>query len=107
MALVQFGALTPLEMASKLSSMPARMLGLHGKGHFSEGADADVTVLDPKINQPVMSLVAGELIMLDGQPIGKGGKLLVAPQGEQTARDSGLPYEVLDLSTSKLYEAFS
>jgi len=106
MALVQFGALSPLEMAAKLSYVPARMLGLHSKGHFSEGADADITVLDPRVNEPIMSLVAGKLIMLDGRPIGAGGTLLVTPQGEQTAKDSGLPYEVLDLSTSKLYEGF-
>ena len=38
MALVKFGALTPLEMATKLSLTPARMMGLPNKGHFSEGA---------------------------------------------------------------------
>jgi hypothetical protein len=107
MALVQFGALTPLEMATKLSWMPARMLGLGNKGHFSTGADADITVLDPAANQPVMSLVAGKLIMLDGRSIGSGGTLLVTRDGEQAAKDSGLPYQVLDLAQSKLYAGFS
>ena len=106
MALVQFGALTPLEMATKLSLSPARMLGLVNKGHFSLGADADITVLDPAVNRPVMSLVAGKLIMLDGRPIGSGGTLLVTQEGEKTAKDSGLPYQVLDLSQSKLYEGY-
>ena len=107
MALVQFGALTPLDMATKLSWMPARMLGLGNKGHFSTGADADITVLDPSANQPVMSLVAGKLIMLDGRSIGSGGTLLVTRDGEQTAKDSGLHYQVLDLAQSKLYAGFS
>ena len=34
MALVKFNALTPLEMATKLSLTPARMLGLSNKGAF-------------------------------------------------------------------------
>ena len=103
MALVQFGALTPLEMATKLSWMPARMLGLVNKGHLSPGADADITVLDPSINGPVMSLVSGRLIMLEGRAIGSGGTLLVTTEGVAAARESGLPYRVLDLSQSKLY----
>ncbi|MCI0441484.1 MAG: amidohydrolase family protein [Chloroflexi bacterium] len=106
MALTQFGAFTPLEMATKLSWTPARMLGLLDKGHFSEGADADITVLDPRINQPVMSLVAGRLIMLDGRPVGSGGTLLVTSEGEHAAKDSGLPYQVIDLSKSKLYAGY-
>lgn len=106
MALVQFGALTRLELACKLSLTPARMLGLHDKGHFSEGADADITVLDPALNEPVMSFVAGEPIMIGGQVVGTGGRLMVTPQGEATARDSGLPYQVLDLSQSKLYAGY-
>lgn len=106
MALVQFGALTPLEMATKLSWMPARMFGLLNKGHFSEGADADITIMDPSINKPVMSLVAGRLIMQDGMAIGSGGTLLVTNEGIATAKTSGLPYQVVDLSRSKLYEGY-
>ena len=106
MALVQFGALTPLEMATKLSWMRARMLGLVNKGHLSPGADADMTMLDSSINKPVVSLVAVRLIMLDGRPVGSGGTLLVTSEVVKTAKDSGLPYQVLDLSQSKLYEGF-
>ena len=107
MALVAFNALTPLEMAEKLSWNAAKMLGLYNKGNFSEGADADVTVLDPERNQPEMSLVAGKLIMYKGQPVGSGGTLLVAQEGRRIAAASGLPYQVIDLSQSKLYEGFT
>ena len=107
MALVQFGALTPLEMAVKLSWNPSRMLGLLSKGHFSPGADADITVLDPARNQPRMSLVAGKIIMDQGKVTGSGGTLLVTGQGEEAARNSGLPYQVVDLSRSKLYEGYN
>jgi hypothetical protein len=106
MALVRFGALTPLEMATKLSLTPARMMGLSNKGHFSSGADADITILDPSINEPVMSFVAGEMIMINGRPVGRGGTLLVHPQGEKTAKESGIPYEIVDLAQSKLYAGF-
>ena len=106
MALVEFGALTPLEMAEKLSWGPARMMGLWNKGHFTPGADADITILDPERNQPVMSFVRGSLIMHYGRPVGSGGTLLVAPEGEPTARESGLPYQVVELSESKLYAGF-
>ena len=106
MALVEFGALTPLEMAEKLSWGPARMMGLWNKGHFTPGADADITVLDPERNRPAMSFVGGSMIMHYGRPVGSGGTLLVAPEGESAARESGLPYKVVELSESKLYAGY-
>ena len=107
MALVEFGALTPLEMADKLSWTPARMMGLLNKGHFTPGADADITVVDPDRNAPVMSFVAGSMIMSHGRSVAEGGTLLVTPAGESAVSRSGLPFQVVDLSESKLYEGFS
>ncbi len=103
MALVEFGALTRLEMVEKLSSNPARMIGLLDKGHFTPGADADITVLDPERNEPVMSFVAGSMIMFRGRSVGRGGTLIVTKNGEQYAEESGLPYSVVDLGHSGLY----
>ena len=103
MALVKFGALTPLEMATKLSLTPARMLGLPSKGHFSEGADADITVIDPQTNEPTMSFVAGKPIMIDGHVVGSGGTLMITPAGRRAAEASGLPYQVVDMTATKLY----
>ena len=103
MALVKFGALTPLEMATKLSLTPARMMGLPNKGHFSEGADADVTVINPDTNEPTMSFVAGKPIMIDGHVVGNGGTLLVTAQGRRAVESSGLPYQVVDMAGTKLY----
>ncbi len=107
MALVEFGALTPLEMAEKLSWGPARMMGLWNKGHFTPGADADITVLDPQRNKAVMSFVAGSMIMHYGRPVGAGGTLLVTREGKSAAEESGLPYQVVDLSESKLYAGYA
>ena len=103
MALVKFGALAPLEMAMKLSLTPARMLGLPNKGHFSEGADADITIINPETNEPTMSFVAGKPIMIDGHVVGSGGTLLITAAGRRAAEASGLPYQVVDMAGTKLY----
>ena len=103
MALVKFGALTPLEMATKLSLTPALMLGLPSKGHFGEGADADITVINPETNEPTMSFVAGKPIMIDGHVVGSGGTLLVTQAGRRAAESSGLRYQVVEMAGTKLY----
>jgi len=106
MALVRFGALTPMEMANKLSWTPSRMVGLLNKGHFSQGADADITVVDPHSGEPVMSFVDGDPIMINGEVIGKGGRILVTVAAERTMSDSGVKYQVIDLAESKLYQNY-
>jgi len=106
MALVRFGAFTPMDMASKLSWTPSRMMGLLNKGHFSQGADADITVIDPDSGEPVMSFVDGDPIMINGEVIGKGGRILVTAAAERTMSDSGVKYQVIDLAESKLYQNY-
>lgn len=103
MALVAFGALSMDEAVIKLSYTPSRLMGLLNKGHFSEGADADVTIVNPGTGKASMSLVAGEMIMLNGRAIGKGGTWLVLDEGKQAAEATGLPYQVINLENSKLY----
>lgn len=107
LALVRFGALTPLEMATKLSWNPSRMVGLVDKGHLSEGADGDVTVVDPERGRAVLGVVAGQVIMRDGEALGSGGTLLVTGAGESAAKAFGLPYETLDLTRSKVYAGYT
>ena len=74
-ALVRFGALSPLEMVEKLSYNPSRMFGLLKKGHFSPGADGDVTVIDPAAGKAVRTYVAGttRARRRAGGPIGRYG----------------------------------
>jgi len=105
-AMVALGALTPLEMAAKLSWNPSRMFGLTTKGHLSPGADADVTVVDPETGKPTLSLVAGKVVMRGGGATGSGGTLLVTSAGEAAAKESGLGYQVIDLAQSKLYQGW-
>ncbi len=85
LALVRFGALTLAEFVHKASTAGARMLGLAAKGHLTPGADADITVLDLARGLPVLSLVGGEVVMVEGVAVGRGGRLLTA-QDEATAK---------------------
>ena len=104
MALVAFGALTISEAVIKLSYSPSRMMGLLNKGQLSEGADADITVVNPRTGKATMSLVAGELIMLNRRVVGKGGTWLILEEGRKAAESKGLPYEIINLEESKMYE---
>ena len=103
MALVIFGALSISEAVKKLSCNPAEMLGLKNRGHFSQGAEADITIVDPSTGKACMSFVKGNVIMKDGKSVSQGGNWLILAEGEKIAKNSGIPYEIIDLSLSKLY----
>ncbi len=45
--LVEKGVLSWTQMAGRMSAAPARIVGLTNKGVINEGADADITVIDP------------------------------------------------------------
>ncbi len=69
------------EIAIITRSGPAKILGLHNKGHLGAGADADITLYTPHDNKetmfelPRMVIKSGELIVEQGEirsaPIGK------------------------------------
>ena len=103
MSLVNFGALSLDDAVMKLSYNPSRMLGLENRGHFTEGAEADITIIDQNIGKAVMSFVKGKMIMKDGMSLMNGGNWLILSEGKELAEKSGLPFEILDLSKSKLY----
>ena len=46
-AFVKPGILTIMDMAEKMSTNPAEILGLHDKGSISEGKTADIVIFDP------------------------------------------------------------
>ena len=90
LALVKLQALTMQEFVIKASYNPARILGLANKGHFREGADADVTVLDLASQQPVMAIANGQVIMHKGFVCGIGGCIVTTAAGVGYVREKGL-----------------
>lgn len=46
--LVDKGILTPMQMVEKMSTNPAKILGLTDKGSISEGKTADLVIFDPR-----------------------------------------------------------
>ncbi len=94
--LVRLGVLTPLEMAQKLSARTAEMLGLKTKGTLSVGADADVTVLDPREGRACLGIAGGRIIMVQGRVVGTGGTLITTQKGLSRVKEWGLPIQVMD-----------
>jgi beta-aspartyl-dipeptidase (metallo-type) len=63
----------PLETALlTVTSNPARILGLRGKGRIAEGADADLTLLDPRSLEIRGVIARGRWLMRDGEILVKG-----------------------------------
>ncbi|MCH7971973.1 MAG: hypothetical protein IH960_13185, partial [Chloroflexi bacterium] len=60
--------------------------------------------VNPATGRASMSLVAGRLIMFKGRAVGRGGTWLVLEEGRAAAESSGLPFEVMNLENSRLYE---
>lgn len=71
LALVELGFLTLPELVAKASTVPARLLGLAGKGWIGAGADADLAIVDPR-TRTVTATVAG-------------GRVVHGPEGTRTA----------------------
>jgi len=104
LSLVRYGALTLKEFVLKASSNPARMFGMTSKGHLSEGADADITVLDQDQGEAVMSIAKGQVIMVDGVVTGQRGTILTTKAGERAVEKTGLHLDVIDLEDSMFYQ---
>src|SRR5215216_1465979 len=93
--LVRFGALSLAEFVQKTSINPALMLGVPEKGHLGVGAHADVTVLDLDAGRATLAIAGGELIMVDGVPIGRGARFLTTPEGEGFLRGRGFDVQAI------------
>lgn len=103
LALVKIQALTMKEFVKKTSYTPSRILGLLNKGHFSLGADADITVMNLGNQQAVLSLVNGKPIMYNGFVCGKGSRIITTANGAGYIREKGLEPIVVDLDKSSFY----
>ncbi|MGD9893222.1 MAG: amidohydrolase family protein, partial [Dehalococcoidia bacterium] len=94
--LVRAGALRLDDFVRKTSVNPAAMLGVSSKGHLGAGADADITVLDLQAGRAVLGIAGGDLIMVDGVPVGRGARFLTTPAGQRSLEAQGQPCQVLD-----------
>ncbi len=104
LALVKLQALTMKEFVQKTSYNPARILGLAQKGHFRPGADADISVLNLDKQEPVMSLVQGNVIMYNGFVCGKGSQAITTEAGADFIKAKGLTPLVVDVAQSGFYQ---
>ncbi len=80
-------------------------MGLKTKGHFSVGADADITIIDFNAQTPIHSFVMGNPVLLNKRIVGKGGTLITTKDGEQAARNAGLGAYVVDMDAIFEYRA--
>lgn len=90
LALVDFGALTLDDFVRKACLNPARMFGLDRKGHFSAGADADIAVVDPVRRKPTWVLAGGQVIVKEGNVVGRGGRVATTTRGIPFLAEKGV-----------------
>lgn len=95
--LVKFGAMTLMEFVLKSSRAAALLLGLESKGKLTEGADADITVIDYEKQKAVHAFSMGHATLLNGKAVGTGGTLLTTEQGRKAAQETGLTVRVADM----------
>lgn len=97
LSLVKFGAMTLMEFVLKSSRAAALLLGLESKGKLTEGADADITVIDYDKQKAVHAFSMGHATLLNGKAVGTGGTLLTTEQGRKAAQETGLTVRVADM----------
>jgi hypothetical protein len=103
LSLVKLHALTFQEFIYKTSIRPAAVLGLTNKGHFSPGADADLTVIDFERQKVRTTIANGKVIMHDGVVCGSGCQVVTTDQGEKHVQSYGLQPYVIDLQKTEFY----
>lgn len=91
-ALVLGGALSMADFARKTSLNPARCLNLPDKGHLGPGADADITVIDPRRLRAAATIVKGKVCMFGGHVCGQGGTVITTQRGSRAVAALGLPH---------------
>jgi len=100
LALVRFGALTIDELVHKVSTAPARMFGMTGKGHLSVGSEADISVLDPERLSAYATIVGGRMVMLDGTVTGSGVTIVCTERGREALHRQGFATQVVNIEDS-------
>jgi formylmethanofuran dehydrogenase subunit A len=68
------------EIAVMTRAAPARLLGLHDRGHLGEGAVADIAVYREQSN-PEATFAQAAWVFKDGVPVVKNGDVIATPAG--------------------------
>jgi formylmethanofuran dehydrogenase subunit A len=69
------------EIAIITRAGPARLLGMHDKGHLGVGADADITIYDDDDEDREAMFGSPRYVIKDGQPVVEDGELRAAGPG--------------------------
>lgn len=96
LSLVKLGILSLPEFVVKTSLNPARMLRLENKGHFTVGADADISVYDYDTQKPIAAFVEGKPIFIDGKVVGKNAQIICTERGVKAIEGRGLKAIAVD-----------
>lgn len=68
------------EIAVMTRAAPARLLGLHDRGHLGDGAAADIAVYRTHDDRERM-FATPEWVLKDGVPVARAGRVLAVPAG--------------------------
>ncbi len=96
--LVKFGAISLPEFVMKSSLNAARHLHLKDRGHLTEGAVADLTVIDYDRAEAVATYVGGVVNMKRGVLYGSGMTVITTERGRKAVEEKGYPVISVDLS---------
>lgn len=97
------GYLTLEEVVCKVSLNAAKAFGLKNKGHLSAGADADITIVNPKTLMADESYIGGQLAMSNRKAVKRPGKMLITSQGIDYVKSQNVAFDVIDSLSSELY----
>lgn len=98
----ELGLLTLEEAVRRMTSLPAAVLGLEGRGVLREGAFADIVVFDPdniidraSFEHPTEPAAGIVLVMVNGAPVFADGRALPARPGRVLRRAQSRTPEAL------------
>lgn len=107
MKLVDLEILSLADLVHKACWAPAQVLGLPGKGHLGEGADADIAVVEARTAQVQTTIAAGQVVMHQGVVIGRGTRFVTTAGGKAAVSAAGCEPVVVDLGASAFYQGKS
>lgn len=104
LSLVKLSAWTIEEFVLKTSINPAKWFALPDKGHFSEGADADISIVDFANQKPITTVVGGNIIMHRGVIIPHPTTVITTQIGRKAIEAAGLKTHIIDITDTGYFK---